>query len=85
MPDIIFLPERVELGYAPRTTRAARHAKGNERGRTGTPAPENPVMGFYSSEIGYQELDNPSLQFYANLRTSEYLLRNFDQRVHRRA
>jgi len=22
------------------------------------------LMGFYSSEIGYRELDNPSLRFY---------------------
>jgi hypothetical protein len=44
---------------------AARHRKGEELGQEFfRRVRELTVMGFYSSEIGYRELDNPALRYY---------------------
>jgi hypothetical protein len=44
----------------------AKYRPGEEDGRQFFQAiKELTVMGFYSSEIGYKELDNPALRFYA--------------------
>ena len=44
----------------------AKHRPGEEDGREFFHAfRELTVMGFYSSEIGYKELDNPALHYYA--------------------
>ena len=44
----------------------AKYREGEEVGREFfRRVKELTVMGFYSSEIGYRELDNPSLRFYA--------------------
>lgn len=44
----------------------AKHRAGEEDGRKFFSAiKELTVMGFYSTEIGYKEIDNPALKFYA--------------------
>jgi gluconate 2-dehydrogenase gamma chain len=44
----------------------AKHRPGEEDGRAFFRTfRELTIMGFYSSEIGYKELDNPALRFYA--------------------
>jgi len=44
----------------------AKHRAGEEDGRRFFSAiKELTVMGFYTSEIGYKEIDNPALKFYA--------------------
>jgi hypothetical protein len=45
---------------------AAKYREGEEAGREFfRRLKELTVMGFYSSEIGYRELDNPASRFYA--------------------
>ena len=45
----------------------ARHQKGDEAGQDFfREIRELTAMGFYSSEIGYRELDNPSLRYYGS-------------------
>ncbi|MBZ5527586.1 MAG: gluconate 2-dehydrogenase subunit 3 family protein [Acidobacteriia bacterium] len=44
----------------------SRHREGEEEGRDFfSSIKELTAMGFYSSEIGYRDLDNPALKFYA--------------------
>ena len=60
------LPEAQQLSVLEPLAYKAKYREGEEDGRKFFASiKELTVMGFYTTEIGYKEIDNPALKFYA--------------------